>query len=234
MPVASRSAVEPVLRVDLHDLEDGVGITGLHESLPCRRPAPGPAAIRWPRPPRAGQPTRWARPGSTPPIKPPPESSTMSPVKPLSIALLIDAFVEATKMVMKPTRPTPIINAEALAAVRFGLRMAFSRASSPVMPRSRGSGAPITRLSGSDTVRPEDGHSEEHEQRAGAHHQHRLRDAAEQPDAAAPRCRDRAPPARRRRAASTRTRCCRRRRAASRRSAAPWRPCARARAPRGP
>ena len=78
----------------------------------------------------------------------------MSPVKPLSIASLIDAFVDATKMVMKPTRPTPIISADALAAVRFGLRIAFSRASSPVMPRVRGSGAPITRLSGSETVRP--------------------------------------------------------------------------------
>ena len=38
---------------------------------------------------------------------------------------------------MKPTRPTPIISAAAVAEVRFGLRMAFSRASVPVMPRSR-------------------------------------------------------------------------------------------------
>ena len=38
--------------------------------------------------------------------------------------------------------------------MRLGLRMAFSLASLPGMPRRRGSGAPTTRLSGSDTVRP--------------------------------------------------------------------------------
>ena len=57
-------------------------------------------------------------------------------------------------MVMKETRPTPIISAEALAAVRFGFRMAFCRASCPVTPRSQGSGAPTARLSGSEIVRP--------------------------------------------------------------------------------
>ena len=78
----------------------------------------------------------------------------MSPAKPRSMAELTDALLEEAKIVMNPTRPTPIISADALAAVRLGLRMAFSRASSPVMPRSLGSGAPIARLSGSDTVRP--------------------------------------------------------------------------------
>jgi hypothetical protein len=57
-------------------------------------------------------------------------------------------------MVMKPTSPTPIISAEALDAVRLGLRMAFSRASAPAVPRRRGSGAPSALLNGSDTVRP--------------------------------------------------------------------------------
>ena len=71
-----------------------------------------------------------------------------------SIVELIEALVEAARMVMNPTTPTPIISAEALAAVRLGLRIAFSRASSPVMPRRRGSGAPSTRLSGSEMVRP--------------------------------------------------------------------------------
>jgi hypothetical protein len=70
------------------------------------------------------------------------------------MALLIDAFVDWAKIVMKATRPTPIIRADALAAVRFGLRMAFSRASAPVTPRAFGSGQPMNRLSGSDTVRP--------------------------------------------------------------------------------
>ena len=70
------------------------------------------------------------------------------------MAELIEALLEEAKMVMNPTRPTPIISADALAAVRLGLRMAFSRANWPVTPRSRGSGAPTARLSGSDDVRP--------------------------------------------------------------------------------
>ena len=78
----------------------------------------------------------------------------MSPLNARSTAASMDALVEDTKIVMSPTTPTPIISAEALAAVRFGFRIAFSRASSPVMPRSRGSGAPRTRLSGSEIVRP--------------------------------------------------------------------------------
>ena len=67
---------------------------------------------------------------------------------------LIDALMEEAKMVMNAIRPTPIISAEALAAVRLGLRMVFSRARVPVTPLMRGSGAPIARLSGSAIVRP--------------------------------------------------------------------------------
>ena len=44
--------------------------------------------------------------------------------------------------------PTPIISAEAVADVRRGLRVAFSRASVPAMPRKRGSGEPTTRVNG--------------------------------------------------------------------------------------
>ena len=62
-------------------------------------------------------------------IRPPPESITMSPAKLRSMAELTDAVLEAARMVMNPTRPTPIISADALAAVRLGLRMAFWRAS---------------------------------------------------------------------------------------------------------
>ncbi len=65
-----------------------------------------------------------------------------------------DAFTDEAKMVMNATRPTPIMSADAVAAVRFGFRLAFSPASSPVMPRSRDNGQPITRLSGRATVRP--------------------------------------------------------------------------------
>ena len=78
----------------------------------------------------------------------------MSPAKPRSMAELTEAVLEEARMVMNPTRPTPIISADALAAVRLGLRMAFWRANWPVTPRSLGSGAPTARLSGSNTVRP--------------------------------------------------------------------------------
>ena len=57
-------------------------------------------------------------------------------------------------MVMKPTRATPIINAAAVADVRFGLRIAFCLASVPDMPFKRGSGAPITRLIGRARMGP--------------------------------------------------------------------------------
>jgi hypothetical protein len=65
-----------------------------------------------------------------------------------------DAFTDAAKIVKKATRPTPIMRADAVAAVRFGFRLAFSLARSPVIPRSRGRGQLITRLSGREIVRP--------------------------------------------------------------------------------
>ena len=95
----------------------------------------------------------------------------MSPVNPLSIASLIDAFVDETNIVKKPTRPTRIMRADALAAVR--LRIAFLRASSPVMPRTGGRGAPIARLRGRGHGPAENRHAEKHQQGTGAHHGHR-------------------------------------------------------------
>ena len=50
----------------------------------------------------------------------------------------IDALVELARIVMNPTRATPIISAEAVAAVRRGLRLAFSRARWPVAPDTFG------------------------------------------------------------------------------------------------
>ena len=78
----------------------------------------------------------------------------MSPAKLRSMVELMDAVVDEARIVMNPTTPTPIMSADALAAVRLGLRMAFALASLPGMPRRRGSGAPTARLSGSETVRP--------------------------------------------------------------------------------
>ena len=65
-----------------------------------------------------------------------------------STLLAIEARAEAPNTVMNTTRPTPIIRADAVADVRLGLRVAFSRAMVPVMPRRRGSGAPSRRLTG--------------------------------------------------------------------------------------
>ncbi len=57
-------------------------------------------------------------------------------------------------MVMKLTNATPIISAAAVDDVRFGLRIAFSRASVPAMPLTRGSGHPIILLIGRATTGP--------------------------------------------------------------------------------
>src|SRR5688572_21960484 len=51
-------------------------------------------------------------------------------------------------MVMKPTRATPIMRAEAVADVRLGLRLAFSRARRPVVPETAWMGAPSRCMSG--------------------------------------------------------------------------------------
>ena len=59
---------------------------------------------------------------------------TKSPVNARSMTVPKDALADAAKIEMKATSPTPIISADAVAAVRFGLRMAFSRASCPLIP----------------------------------------------------------------------------------------------------
>src|SRR5262249_53903684 len=97
---------------------------------------------------------RDASAGSIPPVRPAPESITMSPAKLRSMVELTDAVVDEARIVMKPTRPTPIMSADALAAVRLGFRMAFALASLPGMPRRRGSGAPSARHNGGEPVGP--------------------------------------------------------------------------------
>ena len=66
----------------------------------------------------------------------------------------MDAFVDAAKMAMNETSPTPIMSADAVAAVRRGFRVAFSRARLPLTPRSLAMGQPMKRLNGSAIVRP--------------------------------------------------------------------------------
>src|SRR6266542_418820 len=51
-------------------------------------------------------------------------------------------------MLTKATRPSPIMRAAAVEAVRFGLRMAFSRPSLPDILATRGRGAPRKRATG--------------------------------------------------------------------------------------
>ena len=58
-----------------------------------------------------------------------------------------DALSDAASTVTIATSPSPIMSAEAVDAVRRGLRMAFSRPSLPWIPRRR-IGAPITPASG--------------------------------------------------------------------------------------
>ena len=80
--------------------------------------------------------------------------TTRSPKKPLSTVPRIEVEADAATMVMNPTSPTPIISAAAVAEVRLGLRMAFSRASRPEMPRTRGSGQARAPASGRATTGP--------------------------------------------------------------------------------
>ena len=83
-----------------------------------------------------------------PPLKLAPESTTRSAVNARSMVASTVALVEATKTLMITTMPTPSISAVPAAAVRLGLRMAFSRASSPreaAQPRQRRADDPAER-----------------------------------------------------------------------------------------
>ena len=65
-----------------------------------------------------------------------------------STAPSIEPRRPAAKIVTKATSATPIISAAAVAAVRAGLRIEFSRARRPLTPNSRSSGAPTSQASG--------------------------------------------------------------------------------------
>ena len=71
-----------------------------------------------------------------------------SPRKLSSIVFAIDELMPAANTVTNTTSASPIISAAAVVAVRPGLRMAFSRARRPVMPRRRSIGRPVTEASG--------------------------------------------------------------------------------------
>ncbi len=65
-----------------------------------------------------------------------------------------EAFTDAPSTVNAATTATPIISADAVAAVRRGLRIALRRARRPARPRSTAIGAPITAAAGRATTGP--------------------------------------------------------------------------------
>ena len=119
---------------------------------------------------------------------------------------------------MKPTRATPIISAAAVADVRLGLRIAFSRASVPGMPLQAGQRRTDDPADRTGQDRTEHGDTDEHQQRAEA--DQRQAGTTEQPGAPWRRAPSPVTASRRRRGGG----CCRsgrRRRRASPRSAEP-------------
>ncbi len=79
---------------------------------------------------------------------------TRSPTNCSSTVSSTDCLMEAPNTVNSVTTATPTISAEAVLAVRRGLRMAFWRASLPLMARRRASGAPSTAAAGRATIGP--------------------------------------------------------------------------------
>ncbi len=95
-----------------------------------------------------------ARRGLSPPPPNWPPLMTRSAVTDCVTRSSTDAFSEAANTVNRVTTLTPIIRAAADPDVRRGLRMALRRASTPVTPRSRASGAPMAALAGPATTGP--------------------------------------------------------------------------------
>ena len=79
-----------------------------------------------------------------------------------------DFFADAPITATSVIKARPIISADAVVAVRRGLRIAFSRASTPDMPRKRAGSQPSTRGHRPRDQRAEHGHADEHERRRDA------------------------------------------------------------------
>ncbi len=77
--------------------------------------------------------------------------TTSSALARSAIAPSIESLRPAAKTETKTTSARPTISAAAVTAVRAGLRVAFSRASSPVACPRRCSGQPTTAASGRTT-----------------------------------------------------------------------------------
>ncbi len=70
------------------------------------------------------------------------------------MAAFTDVRADAANTVMSPTSATPIMSAAAVADVRFGLRIAFSRAITPVTPLNFWIGMPSAPLIGAAIIGP--------------------------------------------------------------------------------
>ena len=86
----------------------------------------------------------------------------------LSTLLVADLDSDAPNTAMAETRARPTISADAVWAVRRGLRMEFSRPSRPEMPSRRASGRPMTLAMGRATAGRQHGHADEEQHRAQA------------------------------------------------------------------
>ena len=95
--------------------------------------------------------------------------TTRSALARWSIAPVNEVFRPAAKTATKTTSPMPTMSAAAVIAVRAGLRVAFSRASSPVVCPRRSSGQPTSAASGPHGVAGGHRDHDEHEQRAATH-----------------------------------------------------------------
>ena len=85
------------------------------------------------------------------------------------MAAFTDVRADAANTVMSPTSATPIMSAAAVAEVRFGLRIAFSRAIRPVMPLNFWIGMPERAADRRRDDRAEDRDAEEDDAHAEAH-----------------------------------------------------------------
>ena len=106
---------------------------------------------------------------------------TRSPPNCLLTVSSIATFTDAANTVNSVTTPTPTMSADAVAAVRRGLRIAFCRASAPVILREPGSGAPSDDGRGPRDDRAEHDDADDREERAEA----RRRRCSPPPSAAA-------------------------------------------------
>ena len=161
--------------------------------------------------------------GLMPPPPNAPVVTTRSPPKLRSIVSSIEACSDAANTVNSVTTATPTISADAVPAVRRGLRMAFWRASPPVMPRRRATGAPRTDAAGRAATRAEHDRAHHREHRAEPHEGQRV--AVAQGGDAASGPRHRRPTGRRPPRGPGTARCARQPRRAAPPAAPPARPC---------